>query len=234
MPTNIFQKSAVFFLTLPLFCFLSDCAGPRVLVPAPSAEIINNEAVKTVKGIHIEVTGEGWEGDPGVYDAVTPIRISIKNTSDSPLYVSYSNFSLVDAGGKRYSVLPPYAIEEELNLRPKYSSFRCPGFYVAPYYSHYYPYMHRYDGPFFYDPFYFRHYYSCWRYTGIDLPTKEMFDAAVPEGVLWQKMNISGFVYFEKIEQSRKYYFRMDLIDVKDGSRFGEISIPMIIKKEQD
>lgn len=231
---SAFKKIWKFPLILPLICLAGGCAGPRVLVPAPSAKIMDNEAVETVNGIHVEVTGEGWKGDPDIYDAVTPIRISIQNDSGSPLHVSYSNFSLVDAKGNRYSVLPPYAIDEDFNDGRGYSSFTCPGYRVAPYYSRYYPYLNRYEGPFFYDPFYFDYYYSCWPDTGIELPKKEMLDEAIPEGVLWEEMSVSGFVYFERIEKSSEYFFRMDLIDAKKGSRFGEITIPMIIKKEQD
>jgi hypothetical protein len=231
---NFKKRVILFSLTLSFICLAAGCAGPRILVPAPSAEMADNEAVETVKGVHVEVTGEGWKGDPGIYDAVTPIKISIKNNSGSPLHISYSNFSLVDANGNRYSVLPPYSLEEESYDRTEYSSFECSGFYVAPYYSPYYPYLHRYEGPFFYDPFYFDYYYQCWPDTGTELPKKEMLDEAIPEGVLWGKMSISGFVYFEKIEDSTKYFFRMDLVDAKEGSRFGEITVPMIIRKEQD
>jgi hypothetical protein len=229
----ITQKTILFSIFLSLFCLATGCAGTGILVPAPSASGEEQQAVQSVKGVHVEVTGEGWGTDPVVYNEVTPLRVTIKNESESPLRITYGIFSLVDSRGNRYSVLPPYSIEEE-NNRMDSSAFTCPGFYVAPYYSPYYPFLRRYDDPFFYDQFYFQYYYPCWGDHTAGLPTKEMVDEALPEGVLWNKQSVSGFIYFERVSRSQGYRFRMSLIDIKTGAHFGEISIPLTVKKPQD
>ena len=232
MYTNMTHKILIYSSLLSLLCLATGCAGPRILVPAPSSLMQRNEGVQTLKGITVEVTGEGWNADPEVYDEVTPIKITIKNDSDSPLRISYSIFSLFDSEGNLSSVLPPYSIEEKMNEDAASSEFTCSGFYVAPYYSRYYPNMLRYEDPFFYDPIYNQHYYSCWKNNSIELPTKEMINKALPEGVLWQKVTVSGYLYFEKVKESEKYRFRMDVIDIKTGVRLGEISIPMIVRED--
>jgi len=177
--TGLKPEKLLFLILFWPFCLATGCAGVGVLVPAPSATVEGNLAVQAVKGVHIEVTGEGWATDPLVYNEVTPLRVTIKNEHGSPLRITYSIFSLVDDEGDLYSVLPPYAIKEADN-RMNSSEFTCPGFYVAPYYSPYYPFLDRYDDPFYYDPFYYDYYYPCWKDIGTGLPTKEMIDEALP------------------------------------------------------
>ncbi len=231
---TVMTPKNILFSIFFLFLFLvAGCAGTGILVPAPSATVEGQQAVQSVKGVHVEVTGEGWSSDPEIYDEVTPVRITIKNDHGTPLRITYSIFSIVDDRGNRYSVLPPYAIKEE-NNRMNVSAFRCPGFYVAPFYSPYYPFLDRYDDPFFYDPFYYDYYYPRWRDIGPNLPTKEMIDEALPDGALSNGKSVSGFLYFKRVSGSKVYRFRMDLVEIKTGARFGEISIPLTIKKPKD
>ena len=223
-------KTLILPIFLSLQCLATSCAGTRVLIPAPSSSIKDNKAVQDVKGVHVAVTGEGWTGDPGVPDKITPLRVTIENKNGSALRVAYSLFSLVDAEGNRYSALPPYSIRGDIHEWVTRSDFTCSGFFVAPYYSRFYPYLESYEGSFFYDPFYFDHYYSWWKDTA--LPTKKMIDLALPEGVLWNDSSVTGFLYFEKISESSKYRFKMELVDITNGARFGEINIPLVLKEK--
>ena len=223
-------KTLLSSVFLSLLCLVAACAGPRILVPAPSSQMKETETANNFKGVHIEVTGEGWDQDTGVYNEITPLGITISNESGSPLRISYTIFSLVDGEGNRYSVLPPYSLEDENNEADS-SNFTCSGFYVAPYYSRYYPLLRMYDDPFYYDPLYFQHYYSCWENYDPGLPTKEMIDKAFPEGVLWDRVTTSGFLYFEKVRKSDSYMFKVELIDTATGERLGGIEIPLTLKK---
>lgn len=221
-------RYAVLMLLLTCFWLMQGCARPVILVPAPSAAVVGMEAVNDVKGVRVSATGETWEGDPQVRDHVTPIEVTIQNQHGSPLRFSYSLFSLTDPSGTLYAALPPYSIKGSIQESAGFSEFSCPGFYVAPYYSPFYPYLDYYEDPFDYDPFYFDRYYACWK--DIPLPTKEMLDEALPEGVLEDGAEVTGFLYFEKIKGSESYEFKMELVDAKDGNYFGTIKIPFVPK----
>lgn len=221
----------VVFRLVLFACIISaaGCAGTGTLVPATSALIVDGRAVNIAEGVRVEVTGDTWPGNPGIYSEVTPLEITIENINGPELRVAYGLFSLIDEKGKRYFVLPPYTIEGNIGEETIYSDFTCEGFGVASHYSCFYPKMLPYEGVFEYDPDYFNHYYGC--LNDVELPTKEMIDKALPEGVLWKNAKISGFLYFEKISESEKYRLKMVLIDMSDGSHIGEIDIPLMLKK---
>ncbi|MFO7963398.1 MAG: hypothetical protein R6U50_05705 [Desulfobacterales bacterium] len=205
------------------------CARMPVLVPDPSLQIEDATAGQQVKGVHVAASGRAWEGKEQVREHVTPFRVNITNRSGAPLKISYNLFSLTSGTGELYSALPPYSVEGTIYEPAMRSRFACPGFYVAPHYHRFYPYMHLYRYPFYYDPFYFDHYYTCWR--EISLPTREMLDNAIPEGVLKDGAEASGFLYFQKIGDAPQYVFQMELVQA-EGERFGEIRIPFIKKNE--
>jgi hypothetical protein len=224
------MKFRTFIMIVP-FCLLmaAGCAQTPILVPAPdsSLQVTGMTAVDKVKGVSVAASGDKWKGDVRVRDFVTPLEVTINNRHGSLLKISYSLFSLRDTSGNLYSALPPYSVKG--TIREYASSYYCPGFYVAPYYSRFYPSMPAYEDPFYYDPFYYDYYYPCWR--NINLPTPEMLDEALPEGVLRNGTEATGFLYFEKIGKADHYTFEMDLVDAKTGERFGTVSIPFIKKK---
>lgn len=219
----------LFFLSMPFV--MASCARPQILVPAPSALIMGDEAVDFVKGVKVEVTGEGWKGNPGVYEKVTPLKITVNNINGPELRIGYSLFTLMDAEGNYYSALPPYAIKGRIGEETVYSDFTCEGMDVAPYYSDYYPNMEPYEGSFDYDPDYLDHYDGC--LNDVILPTKEMVDVALPEGVLRKNSSLSGFLYFGKISRSKSYRFKMQLFDMGSRTLIGEIRIPLKLENKK-
>jgi len=225
------MKVTRFLFPVLLFIWISGCARIPFLVPDPAskARIMEKTAVEEVRGVYVAASGDAWVGKEQVREHVTPVKISIKNNHGSLLKISYSLFSLKDSSGLLYAALPPYSIRGSIQEPVPASNYYCPGFYVAPYYSPYYPRLYGYMDPFYYDPFYYEHYYNCWK--EIDLPTKEMLDKAIPEGVLDKGALASGFLFFQKIGEAERYTFEMDLVDAKSGERFGTISIPFIKKK---
>lgn len=103
------------------------------------------------------------------------------------------------------------------------------GFAVAPYLAPIYPGFIPAPDPFYSDPEYYDYYYDRWRY--LTLPTIEMMQQALPEGVLDTNGGLSGYLYFEKITASaRAVSFQMDLT-AETGERFGVVSIPLVVKR---
>jgi len=77
-------------------------------------------------------------------------------------------------------------------------------FRVAPHYRTVYPSLSVYTAdPFFFDPYYYSHYYPYWQRVRIELPTREMLRRVLPEGVLAEGGRLEGFLYFERVEETR-------------------------------
>jgi hypothetical protein len=174
-----------------------------------------------------------WEGPYPIETMVTPMRVSIHNDSRQPLHIRYGNFSLISPGGDTHSALPPFeiqgSIEEPVIVRTSPQSFYAPlfvsdHFYFAPYYDGIYPDI-TIERKFTYDPNYYTTYYTYWR--DIDLPTPEMRQQAIPEGILQPGGHLEGQLYFEKVDVGvPRVVFRADLVNAQTGRQFGEIRIP--------
>jgi hypothetical protein len=67
--------------------------------------------------------------------------------------------------------------------------------------------------------------------TRTPLPTHDMISAAFPEGVLAPQSRISGFLYFELIDQNLKEItFHLDLMSAPDEAAIGQVSIPFVVR----
>jgi hypothetical protein len=154
---------------------------------------------------------------------VIPLLVSIENNSSSALRIRYQEFALGTPAGKWLNALPPFAIEGEevVALRSPYA-YPVNGFWVAPYLSGYYPFFPRFVGPFAYDPFFYDTYYPSIR--RVPLPTGDMVQKVLPEGVLDPGGRITGFLYFETGDcDPDRVTFVADLIDAKTLRRLGRI-----------
>jgi hypothetical protein len=72
---------------------------------------------------------------------------------------------------------------------------RINGFYVAPYLRRHYPFFTPFNGPFLHDPFYYDSFHPAMK--RVSLPTGDMVQKALPEGVLEPGGRITGFLYLE-------------------------------------
>ena len=82
---------------------------------------------------------------------------------------------------------------------------------MAPYYSAVYSTMGVYD-PYYYDA------YETY-YADIDLPTPEMLQHALPEGVVDPGGSVTGFIYFEDVSDDvPRVEFRGQLVDASTGT----------------
>ncbi len=220
--------------------FFAGCNNNPDLKPAKNANKvkgISNTAVSTVEGVQVSAESGAWDGVPEIKEKVTPLHIVIVNKSGKPLKISYNEFSITDSSGKRYSALPPYEITgtvENPEIVQKYNPLGAPtfdyrGFKVAPYYSHIYPKLPVYGGEYYYDPYYYRYYSGYWK--DLNLPTAGMLDRVLPDGVLDDNGRLSGFLYFEKVNTSKKFVtFRADLVNAENGHDFGTITIPFKVE----
>lgn len=202
----------------------------------------NNVTSKSIDGINIITKVNYWKNNPQVKQYVTPVYVTINNNSGKDLKISYEQFALISPDGKRFAALPPFGVTGEVSspaLIQQYNPILVPGFtyrgfLIAPYYSSIYPQIPVCENEFYFDPLYYNNYYNYWDQMQYDLPTPRMIDDALPEGVLKKGGEISGFIYFEKIEDvnSNKVEFKADLINSKTGNNFAVISIPFSVVNE--
>jgi len=202
-----------------------------VLTPAPNATAVGGPgegAVATTAGLRVEAHAQAWQWGPEDLDTkVTPILLEVHNDASVPVVIRYNRIALTDSMGHRFAAMPPYDTDGTLTQaytvqNPFYGFDR---FAVAPYLSRWYPRFSRYDGAFAYDPTYYTPYVT--RYRQVSLPTVEMVQRALPEGVLSPGGRASGFVYFEPLDRdARTLTLAVDVINANNGARLGVVRIP--------
>lgn len=215
---------------LALAFAVTACGARPDLSPAPGALPAppgpGEGAAASVAGVTVIARADAWSGIPRRLDEVTPVLVTVENRSESPIRLRYEDFVLVSPTGGRYAALAPFAIRGT-EVEPL-SRYDLDGFYVAPHLSRYYPWARVYDGHFPYDGAYHRRYHPS--YIRIDLPTGDMVQKALPEGVLSPGGRITGYLYFENVEEDdRRVDLRMPLIDAVSGQSFGMVSIPFVV-----
>jgi len=202
------------------------------LRPAPDAEVApgpGRGAVDRAAGVRVEARVGAWRWEPeNLARALTPVQVEIDNHSGRALRIRYEEFVLVDGAGERFAALPPFDIEADVTeRRPAYTTaYGLHGFHVAPHLSYYYPRASVHHGPFLHHPHYYGTGYP--RLREIELPTNDMLARALPEGVLDPDAGVTGFVYFEPVEEPAEdeVAFRLVLVDAANGERFGTVEIP--------
>jgi len=226
---------------LALLAFIATgCTSYPRLEPAPGAEQINGERViSRFDGVIVQIDTDAWQEPGEVRRYTTPLQVTVRNESERPVTLRYQDFALVRDDGTVYSALPPFEIEGTIRRREGTVVARpllnTPRFYhrrflVSPYYAHIYPSLTRYPGAFYHDPLFHDRYYTIWR--DIDLPTEEMLERALPEGIIQPGGEVRGMVYFEPLEDAAdKVRFQFDLVDGGDADAFGEVSIPLLVTR---
>jgi hypothetical protein len=225
-------------LTIAMGATLAGCMTTASLQPAPGAQVAEGEpdaAVAEEHGIEVIVDPNEWTAFPRELNReMTPVRATIVNKSDQPLEIKYEHFALSGVEGVTYHPLPPIDIQGTVTRIGRYPvvapRFAFSGFYLAPYYDPYFVGMNPwvYDWP--YDPIYYRRYYPRW---DIDLPTHEMIELAIPEGVIEPKGRVSGFLYFPELEQADagdQVTFTANLVNARTDASFGRVGVPFVVE----
>jgi hypothetical protein len=202
-----------------------------VALTAPLCVDRSTAASDTVAGVRVTVRAGAWSANPAnLEEFFTPVRVAIRNGSDHPLRIRYSEL-VIRSPALDFEPLPPRKLvrrdvelrSEEAVLVPRFehSGFRIAGHYV-PSFSELRPWDYPFDAD---GPWYERQYL---RWTG-SLPTVEMIETALPEGVLEPGGELAGFLYYPDLDAPRKQELRFeaDLIDARTALSFGQIVLPL-------
>lgn len=211
--------AAVVLSSVPLVW--SGCAVR--LEPVPRTE--------AAAGVRVRADPAAWSGKPRhLARHITPIEVTIENHSGRPLQVCYKDFALVSGTGFRYAAIPPYNIKSAAPPAPiRQPRFASEAFFVAPFYTPYYgDYVNVWLGSFDLDSKYYAENYSRW---AASLPSRDMLEMAVPEGVLQPNGRLSGFLYFPELARgTREISFVATLIDAANMQSFGQLSVRFAVK----
>jgi hypothetical protein len=223
-------------IIFPVLLLTAGCAQ-RKLVPAPLANIapeLPAAAWAESKGVRMTVQPDHWKGDPqNLREALTPINVLMTNRSGQAVRIGYQEFSLATGNGLRLTALPPFRIEASVPqtaTRFVNPAFLWDRFYLSPYYSGFYgPYFPAWDGGWAFDgPFYDTYTYT-WQKP---LPTGDMLEKALPEGVLENGGRLRGFLYFRRLPHgTRSVEFRAQLVNARSGRTFGSLDVPFVAQK---
>lgn len=205
-----------------------DLAPAAGATPAPPGA--GSGAVATVEGVSIEARAGAWKGLPSNLEAESiPLLVEITNNSDHTLRLRYNEMQLVAPDGEMFNAIPPYRVEGDVAENVD-AMFRGTGFLVAPYLSRYYTLYDPFPGVFILDRgYYTRHVPAS---INVALPTADMIRMALPEGVLEPGGSITGFLYFEDIENLDipSVDFTLALVDAQTEETIGTARIPFTVQ----
>ena len=179
------------------------CTSTTRLDPAPGAQPapagIGEGAIASNAGVQIEARADAWRGNPSTLEQeITPLLVEVTNHSNHPLLVRYSAFQLLSTNGKVHRAMPPFDIDEDITEEYTISTFPYTGFTIAPYLRRYYPRLALAD-PFLLDRGFYDTMVPVFR--RVRLPTGDMVQKALPEGVLAPGAKVAGFLYFEDVKE---------------------------------
>lgn len=211
------------------------CAANEAnLAPAPGAQPApgpGQGAVAMEAGVRMEARVDAWDARPAnLEDAVTPVLVEITNNSSSPMLVRYNAFQLVGPQDQTFSAIPPFDLEAEVTQPVTTPAFTYTGFGVAPYLSPYYPGVDPFVGDFAFDAGYYGTHFPAFR--EIDLPTADMVQMALPEGVLEPGGSVTGFLYFQDVGDADvpRVVYTAELVNARTGQQFGTVEIPFVVQ----
>lgn len=182
--------------------------------------------------MRISADGDDWSAAPlDLSKRLTPVKVRIVNHSGSPALITHQQFALVDARGRLCRAIPLLPLDQRRPLagggaiHPVYAASK---FFVAPRFHERYPTLEPWPRPLSWDDELAGALYRQW---GGDLPTRAMQRLGLPEGVLADGGEISGFVYFENATRHEgRITFRADIEDGQTGSPLAEIEIPFRVQ----
>lgn len=221
---------------LAALALMAACAQPQ-LMPAERAQLVPGQPLAAVTqnaGVRMTVQAGAWSGYPDdLSSELTPLLVTIDNRSDQPVRVRYEDFSIATGRGTHYTPLPPLRIQGSVTqtadtpvtVHPRFTHSR---FYLAPWYVRHYPGLPHWAHPWTYSPVYYDTYYPRWT---VRLPTRDMLEMAIPEGVIEAGGSVSGFLYFPDLDSRvRQVDFQAQLIQGRDGQRMGALQLPFVVR----
>jgi hypothetical protein len=224
------RKQLLAALALPVF--MAACASAPVLQPGPGAQPApsgpGDGAIGESAGVRVVARSDAWDGIPtNLEQRITPVLVEITNNSTTPLLIRYRSFELQRVGGRTEHALPPFEIEGEVTQEIGTLHYPYSDFTIAPYLRRYYPRMRIADG-FLLDDVFYNTYRPVFR--TLNLPTGDMVQKALPEGVLAAGGKVTGFLYFPALEEKGPINFSMDLLNATTRVDFGDVQIPFVTR----
>jgi hypothetical protein len=217
-------------LSIALAAALGLAGCQATLNPAPSArQISDSGAIAAAQGIRMIARADAWSGIPAdLGNQITPLYVKIENNTAQPLYIRYNQFRLVSAEGRRFSALPPFQIDGTATVSVANPYFPSAGFDYAPYLSPYYPGATVYAGSWGLNAPYWQRFGTIM--PTVQLPTADMVQKALPEGVLQPGGQVSGFLYFEGVGPNTEWVqLRANYENARTGGFITRLTIPFSV-----
>lgn len=226
-----FATSRWIFLSLALGWGAFGCAEGRLL-PAKSAHAIPDvpgAAAAEDSGVRVSAEANDWSAAPeDLAERLTPIKVRLINHSGHPIEVLYQQFALLGGHGHRYQPLPPAPIDQGERPPAVHPVYSAENFFVAPKLHDVYPSLDPWSAPLARDDDFYTRQYQRWDH---DLPSRPMRRMALPEGVLADGGEISGFLYFENAtRKEKKVTFHADIAQPPQGDELTELEIPFVVR----
>jgi hypothetical protein len=217
------------------FGLMQAACGHERMLPASTARVVSDApgfAVVEQDGVRLVASGDDWSGPPAdLPKHLTPVKVRIVNHSGKAVQILYERFVLAGGRGHRYRPLPPVPLFHDrpfdavAALRP---SFATENFFVRPAYRDVYPSIPPWPTRLPADDRFYERQCKLW---GDDLPTVEMQRLALPEGVLADGGELTGFLYFENAtRRERKVQLEADLREGEGQGQVTSIAIPFQIE----
>ncbi|HXJ21784.1 MAG TPA: hypothetical protein VMT03_16285 [Polyangia bacterium] len=205
------------------------------MLPAASAQVIPGApeaAAVEIDGLRVSANGDDWTASPAdLSRKLTPVKVRIVNHSGAPALITYDRFQLVGGHGRIYRAIPIVPLDHQAPLdgagtiEPIYAASK---FFIAPRYHDVYPTLDAWPHPLDRESAASDSAYAGW---GSNLPSQSMRRMGLPEGVLGDGGEISGFLYFENAtKRERRLTFQADIGDAPTGQQLAEIAIPFRVE----
>ncbi|MFP4165411.1 MAG: hypothetical protein ACLFQB_15740 [Chitinispirillaceae bacterium] len=222
----------IFYCICLTSIFLANCSPAVRLSPSPDARVpsgIPEAAFEDSAGVKILVETESWTGFPAIEEYVTPVRVTVTNSGDEPVRIRYHQFVL-EVNSDKFRAQPPYQLQGMIEIPySKASLFDDTVYHYEDLESD--PccrvlerVLAERDTSYFDDdpP-------DVW----LQLPTKEMLQRVLLDGVVKSGELVSGFLYFEQLRgKPGEVVFTADIVSAVDGELMGVVRIPLKLMRE--
>jgi hypothetical protein len=211
---------------------IAACAPRPTLTPAPEAQPAPGPpggATAVAAGVEVRAWPEQWDADPANLVAeVTPLLVRLENRGTQDVLIRYELFELRNPAGDNFSAIPPFELDATVVEPIMVPRYPVTGFRVAPHLRAYYPRLSPFADPFALDRAFWTRHHTAWR--DIQLPTADMVQMALPEGVLEPGGVVSGFVYFERLTEQPTEVTLDYRLTTPAGNDVGSVRIPFSVE----
>jgi hypothetical protein len=94
-------------------------------------------------------------------------------------------------------------------------------------YGPYYPGLPVWGGPWDYNPWFYDQFYGTWEPS---LPSRDMLEQALPEGVIEPGGSAAGFLYFHRLKDTGPVTFAAEVVDANTREALGSVRIPLVLQ----